>query len=353
MVNRELVLEVISGRRKGCWAALIRLFLSAWTPLYRWTIAIRNRRFDRAKENQSSLIKSVGVPVISVGNLTTGGTGKTPFVVYVCELIASFGLKVAIVSRGYGSEAGKVANDEAMELAFRLPTVPHVQSPDRFRAAQTAIQDHGAQVVVLDDGFQHRQLHRDLDIVLIDCTNPFGYDRLLPRGLLREPLSSLGRCQVIVLTRCELVSEPIRQELANQINRLNSDALIVSTRTVPSGWFQFDGSKYPLNHLSGRVSFSFCGIGNPGAFFATLGRLGLEVLGNRCFPDHYHFSRQDLEQIGSIAKDSGATAIICTHKDLVKVQEIELNGLPVYCLMIETELMIGREEFIKRVCEKF
>jgi tetraacyldisaccharide 4'-kinase len=352
MVNRERVLEIISGQRTGCWSSLIRLLLSALTPVYRLAIAIRNRRFDRAEANQSTLIKSVGVPVISVGNLTTGGTGKTPFVIYVCELIASLGWKAGIVSRGYGARGEQLANDEALELAFRLPAVPHVQSPDRYRAAQTAVSEYGAQVVVLDDGFQHRQLRRDLDIVLIDCTNPFGFNRLLPRGLLREPLSSLRRCQVIVLTRCELVSDQTRQELVAQVSRLNSSALIVLARTVPGAWLQFDGSQHPLNDLFEADAYLFCGIGNSDAFFSNLHRLGIRESGRRCFPDHHAFSDQDLEQIGSTARNCGASAIICTHKDLVKVRNIELNGLPVYSLLIETELLTGQEELLKRVRQK-
>ena len=133
--------------------------------------------------------------MISIGNLTTGGTGKTPLVVWTARFLRAQDFRVAVVSRGYGMDSSddpsETRNDEAMEMELRLPDVPHLQDPDRYRMATIAIEELDSQIILLDDGFQHRQLQRDLDIVLIDVINPFGYDRLLPRGLLREPLSSL------------------------------------------------------------------------------------------------------------------------------------------------------------------
>lgn len=156
------------------------------------------------------------VPVISVGNLTTGGTGKTPLVALVCDLLRQANFRPGIVSRGYGSVDGN-ANDEKLVLNLLCPDVPHTQAPDRVAAAHSLTIEENLNAIVMDDGFQHRRLHRDLDIVLIDATNPFGYGSLLPRGLLREPLSSLRRADVAIITRSDLVAARVLAEIHNAI----------------------------------------------------------------------------------------------------------------------------------------
>ena len=158
----EWLLEIISGKQKGLLAALVRFLLWCLTPIYRFVVRRRNRQFDSGSRN----IESVAAKVISVGNITTGGTGKTPMVVWICKFLQQRQTKVAIVSRGYGSKDGS-PNDEAMELAARLPDVPHEQNPDRVAAAKHCIDQHSAQAIVLDDGFQHRNLARDVDVVLV------------------------------------------------------------------------------------------------------------------------------------------------------------------------------------------
>lgn len=345
MINREYLLEVISGRRSDFLAAIIRFGLSTLTPIYRLAVAIRNRRFDRAARNPSSnLIRAIKVPVISIGNLTTGGTGKTPMVITICEILRREDWKVAIVSRGYGSQSKAKLNDEALELQDRLPDIPHLQSPDRFEAAQRAVDEFGSQIIVLDDGFQHRRLHRDLDIVLIDCTNPFGYDRLLPRGLLREPLSSLGRCHAIVLTRCELVSAEQRHQLLQEVSRWNDKAILAATQISPEGWLRSDGSRYSLEHLGSQAVFVICGIGNPSSFLSTVERMGLQVAGHQFFADHHDYSRQDMSRVTQAAESAGAKAIVCTHKDLVKVRSMNMGVVPIYSLLIESHFVFGRNE---------
>jgi tetraacyldisaccharide 4'-kinase len=166
----------------------------------------RNRWFDRA----GSHVQRVAAPVISVGNITVGGTGKTPFVAWLAQWFALRQMPVTIISRGYGSRRG-TPNDEALELAARLPDVPHLQNPDRVAAAEQALHANATQVLILDDAFQHRRLARDLDIVLLDALEPFGYEHLLPRGLLREPIESLSRAHVVALSRSDAVDEPRRR----------------------------------------------------------------------------------------------------------------------------------------------
>ena len=166
---------------------------------YRIVIALRNVLFDCGLRKP----RRVAVPVISVGNLTTGGTGKTPVVALIVELLVQLERRPAIISRGYRSVDGE-ANDEKRVLERLCPGIPHEQNRSRFQAAESLLQKSARDIIVMDDGFQHRQLHRDFDIVLIDATNPFGYGSLLPRGLLREPLSALRRADLVLITRADM-----------------------------------------------------------------------------------------------------------------------------------------------------
>ncbi len=188
--------DLVSGRRKGLAATFTRGVLRVAEMPYALAVSARNRRYDRG----AHLTHRAGVPVISVGNLTLGGTGKTPMVKWLAQRLQNSGVRVAIVSRGYGAANG-APNDEAMELAAALPNVPHIQSRDRVAAAARAIQGFHSQVLLLDDGFQHRRLARDLDIVLLDALEPFGFEHVFPRGTLREPLAGLRRADFVCLSR--------------------------------------------------------------------------------------------------------------------------------------------------------
>ncbi len=365
MANTESILKMIRGEQRGVVAWLVCSVLSVLTPIYRLVIAIRNARFDRAEKQieiqlqnkassklGNSIIRVAPIPVISIGNLTAGGTGKTPFVIYITKLLVSRSLQVAIVSRGYGArnESGSSRkNDEAMELEFRLPEVPHLQSADRFAGVQRAVQEMGSQIAVLDDGFQHRRLHRDLDIVLIDCTNPFGYNRLLPRGLLREPKSSLRRADAIVLTRTEQVAVAEQQALIDEIRKYNPQAVISAVKTEPSGWLLAGQGECSLDELKNVPVFAFCAIGNPHNFLVTLRQLNVNVVKHRPFPDHHHFSQTELEQIADEAQKSGARAIVCTHKDLVKVSSSHIGELPLYALQVDTKFVFNEQGVVDLV----
>lgn len=349
MFETQQLIEIISKQRHDPLAILLRMGLGLLTPFYRLAIWWRNRRFDRdSQRDPANLIKQVSAPVISIGNLTTGGTGKTPLVIWTARFLKHNNLRVAVISRGYGADTSHPSdnrNDEAKEMELRLPNVPHLQDPNRYRVATIAVEELDSQIILLDDGFQHRQLHRELDIVLIDAINPFGYGRLLPQGLLREPLSSLQRADMIVLTRCNLVSDDKRNAILERIDRYATNALLVQTGTSPTGWLQFDGQQFPLEHLQSRAVFGFCGIGNPDGFRQTLQGLQLEPKQFRVFADHYHYTPADLAEIADSALQSGASALVCTHKDLVKIGCNEIGGLPVYALLIEIEFLRGQREF--------
>ncbi len=233
----------MSGQANGLWPALERAGLRLASGPYGLAVWLRNGLYERGwKERHQA-----PVPVVSVGNLTVGGTGKTPCVEYVARFYRGRDRRVAILSRGYGSPSPlplspggrgvgvRGRNDEAMVLEENLPDVPHLQGPDRVALAATAVEELESEVLVLDDGFQHRRLRRDLDIVLLDATDPWGHGHLLPRGLLREPPSSLRRACVVVLTRCDQVGAEERSRLRSAIARLAPQAPLVEATHRPIG----------------------------------------------------------------------------------------------------------------------
>lgn len=339
--------DLLSGRKRGWLARLARGALSLAELPYRLAVAVRNRRYDR---NPDAVLR-VSQPVVSVGNLTTGGTGKTPLVAWLAWWFAQRGVRVAIVSRGYGARRG-AANDEARELAQRLPGVPHLQDPNRHSAAQLAIA-RGAELLVLDDAFQHRRLHRDLDIVLIDALEPFGYGHLLPRGLLREPTASLRRAQVVVLSRADQVESACRHEIRARVRRQAPDCLWAEVAHRPKSLLAAGGDRVPADSLLGRRVLAFCGIGNPAGFRATIESMGLELLGFREFPDHHAYSPTDLESLARWCDSAGEiAAVLCTHKDLVKVQVAHLGKAPVWAVLIDLEFLAGQEELESRYLQR-
>ncbi len=219
--------ELVSGRRRGALAAVLRGTLAVAEVPYTWAVRWRNRHYDHSRD----AVCRVDVPVISVGNLTLGGTGKTPMVEWIVRRFLAQGKKVGILSRGYASHSGP--NDEARELEWKLPGVPHVQNPDRVAAAHRAIAEFGCQVLVLDDAFQHRRIGRDLDIVLLDALEPLGYEHLFPRGTLREPVQGLARADVIALSRADLLAADERGAIHDRVLKLSPKAVWVEVVHAP------------------------------------------------------------------------------------------------------------------------
>ena len=330
--------NLVSGRRRGLRAACLRAALGAIEVPYGLAVHWRNRRYDRSVR----LVRRVGVPVISVGNLTLGGTGKTPMVAWTARRLRRQGLRVTIVSRGYGAEAGGV-NDEALELERQLPDVPHLQNPDRVEAAELAIEEFGCQVILLDDGFQHRRIHRDLDMVLIDALEPFGFGRIFPRGTLREPLSGLRRAGIVVLTRADMLERGARQEIRARVAQLAPGALWAEVSHAPEGLLAASGHWQPVASLAGLKVAAFCAVGNPAGFQHTLADCGYRVVAFCEFPDHHPYNRGDIESLASWAQQAGASALVCTAKDLVKISLDRLERLPLWALAIGIEFLSGQE----------
>ncbi|KAA5539723.1 tetraacyldisaccharide 4'-kinase [Roseiconus nitratireducens] len=325
----------MSGQKHGPVAAAIRCGLSLASVPYRIGVRTRNRRFDR----DADAVQHCGVPVVSVGNLTTGGTGKTPVVAYLARWFRDREVRVAIVSRGYG-RGDADHNDEAAELHQRLPDVPHLQDPDRVRSAQIAVEELESQLILMDDGFQHRRLHRDLDIVLIDMTCPFGYGHLLPRGLLREPVDGLRRAGAVILTRCDQVdAQAVRTVTATVREHLPSSAPIVASTHQPSQLLTHPDTTGPIDALRRRRVAAVCGIGNPSAFHQTLLDCGAQLVATRSLPDHAEYDRETVQDLDRWVRElDGIDEVICTQKDLVKLQTDRLGGKPLRALVIEADI---------------
>lgn len=339
--SAEAFHALIRGERRGPFATLARCGLRAASVPYGFGVRVRNMMFDRGWKK----IHRATVPVVSVGNLSLGGTGKTPCVEYVARFYRELGVQVAILSRGYGSEAGR--NDEAMVLEENLPDVPHLQGPNRAALAETAVEELEAELLVLDDGFQHRRLHRDLDIVLIDATCPATRDRMFPRGTLREPMSSLRRAHVVMLTRCSQASNA--NELKRELEAKFPGKPIVMTDHRPSDLLRGEESE-PLESLRGKPVGGFCGLGNPAAFRRTLEDIGASVADFRSFPDHHNYTRDDVNDLTAWANRLPAdAAILTTQKDMVKLRITELAGRACFALRIGLDFREGEDEFQQRL----
>lgn len=334
--------EIISGRRLSVFATLIRGALYVVSVPYAWVMRLRNWLFDYGWKRTHK----ANVPVISVGNLTLGGTGKTPAVEWLARYYRDQGLRVAILSRGYGQTQER--NDEALVLAENLPDVPHLQGKNRVALARIAETDLQSEILILDDGFQHRQLHRDLDVVLIDATEPWGYDYVFPRGGLREPKTRLKQAQVIAITRCDQVNLAQRQRVRQEIEQMAPGRAILETTHQPCCYHNSEGEELALSALRNRQVGAFCGIGNPEAFFRTVEQLGVTLINRRTYNDHHSYAEEDIATLcrwaHGLPKDA---SVLTTQKDLVKLRRKHLGNKPLWAVQIAWQLTVGEEELTK------
>lgn len=331
--------DIVRGGSRGPVAGLLRLGLSCIEPFYAAAVAWRNRRYDLEK----AAIFRVKTPVVSVGNLTLGGVGKTPMIAWLARWFAERGRRPVIISRGYG-RAKQGANDEAIELERQLPGVVHLQNPDRVAAANEAEREHQPDVLLLDDAFQHRRLARTLDLVLLDASEPFGFGRLFPRGLLREPPGGLRRAHAVVLTRSDMRSAADRDAIRREVARLSPNAVWAEAVHAPTCLVAADGAQLPLETCADESIAAFCGIGNPAGFQHSLDACGFQTLDLLEFPDHHAYSESDLHRLESWVKHIGAQAVICTAKDLVKMPQPAIAGRPLYALAVEMKFHAGQPE---------
>jgi tetraacyldisaccharide 4'-kinase len=336
--------DIVSGRRRGLIGSVARGGLWIASIGYGLGLRLRNRQFDRRGGVRAA------VPVISVGNLTLGGTGKTPCVEYVARFFRERDVRVTILSRGYGASHGP--NDEALALEQNLPDAPHLQGPDRVALAATAVEELEAELLILDDGFQHRRLHRDLDIVLIDATNPWGHGYLFPRGLLREPKSNLRRADAVILTKCGSVDDESLNQLRTDVQRyVQADVPIVESDHRPVAWQRQGHSEREPAAFAGRVAAAFCGLGNPESFRQTLTEIGITPQLRRTFPDHHAYSRVDIDDLRRWAAQLPQDAVVLTtQKDAVKTRIGDLAGRELWSLRIGMEMRQSDDlEILKKI----
>jgi tetraacyldisaccharide 4'-kinase len=354
---------------------LTQTLLAPIGSLYGAIIQTRTKLYENGRLKSQDL----GLPVVSVGNITVGGTGKTPLVKYVAEKLNENGHRVCILTRGYKrknpnnrvvvSDGEKIladvasSGDEPFELARKLlGTASVVADKKRYEAGIWAKENFGATAFVLDDGFQHLRLKRDLDIVSVDATNPFGNEKMLPAGILREPLKNLKRADLIVLTRANL--SPSISNLKSQMKKYNDNCPILLARNeikrlTPLWEFlclekkqiradRSDSSKTFVSISELRASV-FCALGNPSAFFRDLEQFGVRIVASTFFQDHYNYLQKDADAIVREAKSAGASALVTTAKDAVKLENIKFE-MP--CFVAEAETVFDDAEPLLRLLKK-
>lgn len=335
----DFLYGIMTGKRRGALVAPLALVLSVLAAGYGAAIALRRllyalRIFRRRR---------VPMTVVSVGNLTLGGTGKTPFTIALSRLIETrLRRSVAVVIRGYGW-------DEQTMLRKNLADIPVMVGEDRARSCEKAIRLYGAGTAVLDDGFQHWELARDLDIVLVDSANPFGNGRLFPRGILREPRSALRRAHVIVLTKTDMAKGG-RAVLREELSRLNPGALVIEARHRPRCLYDKYGREEKLDLLKGKRLLLVSSIADPSSFAATAASLGANIAGHVIFGDHHDYRSADIGRVVARAATLGPDAVLTTEKDAVKLQRMgfSFGSVPAYVCAVDMDI-IGEEDLLARL----
>ena len=372
--------DVIFGRAKGFRAALTRFLMRALSGIFRLLVQFRLWRYRTGWKPQCYL----GIQVVAIGNITVGGTGKTPVVELLARSLRDRGRKVAILSRGYKSKKlfrpqqwhkangqpipaermpkvvstgstllldSKFAGDEPYMLARNLDRVAVVVDKDRVKSGRFAIQQLGADMILLDDGMQYLDLAHGIDMVLVDAGSPFGTEALLPRGTLREPPKNLCRASYILLTKCNGRSN---DELVARIRRYNRTAEIIESTHGPIHLEDvFTGARQPLEFIKGKWVGAISAIAVPEAFEGALEKLGARVELRRRFADHYRFSRKEVDRFMQRCVERDMQLIVTTEKDAVRFPKPSSIDVPVYFLRIEVEILKGREiwdDLIARLC---
>ncbi|MBX3266068.1 MAG: tetraacyldisaccharide 4'-kinase [Acidobacteria bacterium] len=330
--------------------------MNALSP-FGWAYAagagLRNALYDRGWLEAHEL----SAPAISIGNITAGGTGKTPIVALVAGMLIENGERVCILTRGYGRRDpakrvvvsdgsailadAETGGDEPIELARRLDgKAVIIADRDRVAAAKFTREEFGVTCFVLDDGFQHRRAARDLDIVCIDANDPFGGGELLPAGRLRESPANLRRADAIIITKAEAAADLAKLE--QEIRRFAPEAAIFRAESGISGFIELatflaHEPAEPESKLPGP-GFPFCGLGNPQHFFKTLAEAEVEIAGTKAFRDHQRYTEADAERLDQAAKDAGAAVFVTTAKDAVKLQGLSF-GLPCFVAQLAVRVM--------------
>ncbi|MBI3851315.1 MAG: tetraacyldisaccharide 4'-kinase [Verrucomicrobia bacterium] len=377
--TETFVLEVILEERRGKRAAILRTCLLGLSKLFQLAVKARRFLYNVRILRDSTL----GVQVIAIGNLTVGGTGKTPVVEKFARELKDAGRTVAILSRGYRSKPpplskrlldkflfreestpprvvsdgkslllnSETAGDEPYMLASNLRDVVVLVDKDRVKSGRYAIEKFGCDTLLLDDGFQYWKLRgRRHDVVLVDCQQPFGNERLLPRGTLREPPSHLARANTIFITKSDGNTHALRR----RIEEFNPTAGIIECTHHPLYLEDvFSGEQVKLDFLKGRKVASLSGIAQPESFEKSLVTLGGELVYSKRFADHHRFTQQEVLNAINRSKKRQAAAIITTQKDAVRFPKIDRRDLPIYFMRVEIKILSGADGFrdcVDKIC---
>lgn len=355
--------ELITRERETWWSPLARGGLRALSVLYGAAVSGYRAGYDLGLLRTRRL----PCPVVSVGNLTVGGTGKTTTVRWITRRLLEWGRRPAILSYGYRSGADReaatiisgpdgvrepveVSGDEPQLLARSLPGVPVVIGRKRVRNGETACREFHPDVLVMDDAFQYWRLVKDLEIVLIDATNPFGFDRLFPRGMLREHPRALARAHAAIITHAARVGLEERRALRERIHCLNPDLPMAETRHAPIALRDLGGGEpVPFESLQEGAWGALSSLARPESFERTLGECGARSLHPFRFRDHHPYSPADLAAVCDRARAQGLVGLVTTEKDAVKIRGEWVTGLPLRVLEIDLEFLSGRSEFEERL----
>jgi tetraacyldisaccharide 4'-kinase len=343
LLSKSFFEDIMQGKRTSAfWGA----FLSAFSMVYRTVIFLRRIFYSLHIFNKKKIV----CPVISVGNITLGGTGKTPLVIQTADLLSHYKKQVVVISRGYGrnnesdiievSDGSSVlvdtqtGGDEPVLIASKLHGIPVVVGKNRYQAASFAMERFRPDVVVLDDGFQHIQLKRDIDIVLVDARNPFGSGKLFPAGILREPLGALRRAHAILITNTDSTYD--MNALKETVQR-NTRARIFTSQQVPVDMIDYRSNDIkPLSALRGSKVLALSGIARPDSFSSLLTSLGADIVATCTYPDHFNYQRSDLAAVFQKAADEKVNMIVTTEKDAIRLKNLHADGI--WALRIELSI---------------
>lgn len=354
---KDYLYNLATDRKQGLLAAIFKVLLFILSLVY--GAIVRSLTFFYQLKP-----RCLGCKVVSVGNITLGGTGKTLLVEYIAKYLQSQGRKIAILSRGYKKSRGRqekakinyeAMGDEPYMLSRKLGNIPVLADKDRIKLALQARHDYSVDTVLLDDGFQQWRINKDLEILAIDAGNPFGNRHMLPRGILREPLSSLKRADVFFLTKINLALDFASTN--DYLARANPRALIVESTHSPAGFYLLGK---PLERLDpvlfqDKPACLLSGIADPVSFERLVSHMGIKPGLSIKFPDHHNYTQADLDKVVSLARDKGIDIIITTEKDAVKLDNLALSTYNLQLLVLHIELKITKneEEFHSRLLKLY
>jgi tetraacyldisaccharide 4'-kinase len=342
--------------------SVFKIIASALSWPYCLIINFRNRLYDK------KIIASVKLPcpVISIGNITVGGTGKTPCVIMMARMLQSHGFKPAILSRGYGGNSSKSVNivsdgknilldsktagDEPFLMAQSLKNIPIIVGSQRIKTGLVAINQFGANVLICDDALQHRKIFRDINLVLLDSQNPLSNGHVLPRGKLREPIAGLKRASAFLLTRTDETAQA--DNINNKWAQMGNIPIFTSIHKLQDVIKGDHREQWPISKLSGKKVYAFCGIAKPDSFQKSLLAARAQILSWDTFPDHHNYSRNELETIKNKFNNHKADIIITTQKDGMRLQNFPEFLNMIYLLRIEMEITPSRELFDKFILDR-